>query len=52
MAADRAFLGRTVRYLADEAGIRQFFDVDSGIPTMDNVHAIAQQAARPGARVV
>jgi SAM-dependent methyltransferase len=51
MAANRAFLGRAVRYLAGPAGIRQFLDVGSGIPTMDNVHAIAQQAA-PGARVV
>ena len=51
MAANRAFLGRAVRYLAGEAGIRQFLDVGSGIPTMDNVHAIAQQAA-PDARVV
>jgi SAM-dependent methyltransferase len=51
MAANRAFLGRAVRYLAGEAGIRQFLDVGSGIPTMDNVHAIAQQAAR-AARVV
>jgi SAM-dependent methyltransferase len=51
MAANRAFLGRAVRYLAGPAGIRQFLDVGSGIPTMDNVHAIAQQAV-PGARVV
>jgi SAM-dependent methyltransferase len=51
MAANRAFLGRAVRYLAGPAGIRQFLDVGSGIPTMDNVHAIARQAA-PDARVV
>jgi SAM-dependent methyltransferase len=51
MAANRAFLGRAVRFLAGEAGVRQFLDVGSGIPTMDNVHAIAQQAA-PGGRVV
>jgi SAM-dependent methyltransferase len=51
MAANRAFLGRAVRYLAGQAGIRQFLDVGSGIPTMDNVHAIAQRAA-PDARVV
>jgi SAM-dependent methyltransferase len=51
MAANRAFLGRAVRYLAGQAGIRQFLDVGSGIPTMDNVHAIAQQAA-PDAKVV
>jgi SAM-dependent methyltransferase len=50
MRANRAFLGRAVRYLAGHAGIRQFLDVGSGIPTMGNVHEIAQQAA-PGARV-
>jgi SAM-dependent methyltransferase len=51
MRANRAFLGRTVRYLASQAGIRQFLDIGSGIPTMGNVHEIAQQAA-PDARVV
>ena len=51
MRANRAFLGRAVRYLAGQAGIRQFLDIGSGIPTMGNVHEIAQQAA-PGARVV
>jgi SAM-dependent methyltransferase len=45
MRANRAFLGRAVRYLAAQAGIRQFLDVGSGIPTMGNVHEIAQQAA-------
>jgi SAM-dependent methyltransferase len=50
MRANRAFLGRAVRYLAGQAGIRQFLDIGSGIPTMGNVHEIAQQAA-PGARV-
>jgi hypothetical protein len=49
--ANRAFLGRAVRYLAREAGIRQFLDIGSGIPTENNVHQVAQQAA-PGARVV
>ena len=49
--ANRAFLGRAVRYLAAEAGIGQFLDIGSGIPTMGNVHEIAQQAA-PGSRVV
>lgn len=48
--ANRAFLGRAVRYLID-AGVRQFLDVGSGIPTEGNVHEIAQRAA-PGARVV
>ncbi|HEY2261286.1 MAG TPA: SAM-dependent methyltransferase [Streptosporangiaceae bacterium] len=51
MRANRAFLGRAVRYLAGEAGIRQFLDIGSGIPTMGNVHEIAQHAA-PDARVV
>jgi hypothetical protein len=51
MLANRAFLGRAVRFLATQAGIRQFLDIGSGIPTMDNVHAIAEQAA-PGTRVV
>jgi SAM-dependent methyltransferase len=51
MRANRAFLGRAVRYLANEAGIRQFLDIGSGIPTENNVHQVAQKAA-PGARVV
>jgi SAM-dependent methyltransferase len=51
MRANRAFLSRAVRYLAAEAGIRQFLDIGSGIPTMGNVHEIAQLAA-PDARVV
>jgi hypothetical protein len=51
MRANRAFLGRAVRYLAAEAGIRQFLDIGSGLPTMGNVHEVAQQAA-PGTRVV
>ncbi|WP_436801330.1 SAM-dependent methyltransferase [Streptomyces griseorubiginosus] len=48
--ANRAFLGRAVRYLA-RAGVRQFIDLGSGIPTQGNVHEVAQ-AASPGARVV
>jgi O-methyltransferase involved in polyketide biosynthesis len=47
---NRDFLGRVVRALA-EAGIRQFLDIGSGLPTQSNVHEIAQAAA-PGARVV
>lgn len=47
----RAFLIRAVRYLAAHAGIRQFLDIGSGIPTARNVHQVAQEAA-PGARVV
>jgi SAM-dependent methyltransferase len=50
MRANRAFLGRAVRHLAAEEGIRQFLDIGSGIPTMSNVHEIAQQGS-PGARV-
>ncbi|WP_037852371.1 SAM-dependent methyltransferase [Streptomyces sp. NRRL S-340] len=48
--ANRAFLGRAVRFLVD-AGVRQFIDLGSGIPTQGNVHEVAQAAA-PGARVV
>jgi hypothetical protein len=48
--ANRAFLGRAVRYLAG-AGIRQFLDIGSGIPANQNVHQIAREAA-PGSRVV
>jgi SAM-dependent methyltransferase len=47
---NRAFLRRAVTFLAD-AGIRQFLDLGSGIPTVGNVHEVAQQAA-PGCRVV
>jgi hypothetical protein len=50
MRANRAFLGRAVGYLARQAGIRQFLDIGSGIPTMCNVHEIAEHAA-PDARV-
>jgi SAM-dependent methyltransferase len=49
--ANRAFLGRAVRFLAAEAGIRQFLDIGSGIPTANNVHQVAQATA-PGSRVV
>ncbi|HWG12967.1 MAG TPA: SAM-dependent methyltransferase [Streptosporangiaceae bacterium] len=49
--ANRDFLGRAVRYLVTEGGIRQFLDVGSGIPTGRNVHEVAQEAA-PGSRVV
>jgi O-methyltransferase involved in polyketide biosynthesis len=47
---NRDFLGRVVRSLAD-AGIRQFLDIGSGLPTRSNVHEIAQAAA-PASRVV
>ena len=49
--ADRAFLGRVIRYLAGEAGIRQFLDVGTGLPTADNTHQVAQAVA-PQSRVV
>ena len=49
--ANRAFLGRAVRFLAEQAGIRQFIDIGSGIPTAANVHEVAQQVA-PDARVL
>jgi hypothetical protein len=49
--ANRAFLGRAVRYLAGEAGIRQFLDIGSGMPTVGNTHEIAQHVA-PASRVV
>ena len=45
MRANRAFLGRAVQYLIREAGIRQFLDIGSGIPTEQNVHEVAQAAA-------
>jgi hypothetical protein len=48
---NRAFLGRAVRFLTAEAGIRQFIDVGTGLPTQGNVHEIAQSIA-PDARVV
>jgi hypothetical protein len=49
--ANRAFLGRTVRYLAGEAGIRQFLDIGTGIPSADNTHEAAQAVA-PESRIV
>jgi hypothetical protein len=49
--ADRAFLGRVVRYLAGEVGIRQFLDVGTGIPTANNTHEVAQAVA-PESRIV
>jgi SAM-dependent methyltransferase len=49
--ANRAFLGRAVRYLATTAGIRQFLDIGTGIPTAGNTHEVAQAAA-PESRIV
>lgn len=47
----RYFLARSVRFLAGEAGIRQFLDVGTGLPTVDNTHEIAQRVA-PESKVV
>ncbi|MEW2222543.1 SAM-dependent methyltransferase [Streptomyces sp. NPDC006990] len=47
----RAFIGRVVRHLAGEAGIRQFLDIGTGLPTVDNTHEIAQRVA-PESRIV
>ena len=49
--AQRAFLGRAVHYLAAEAGLRQFLDIGTGLPSANNTHEVAQRAA-PQARVV
>jgi hypothetical protein len=49
--ANRRFLARAVRYLVGEAGIRQFLDVGTGLPAMDNTHEVAQAVA-PDARIV
>ena len=49
--ADRAFLGRAIRYLAGEEGIRQFLDIGTGLPTADNTHQVAQRVA-PESRIV
>jgi O-methyltransferase involved in polyketide biosynthesis len=49
--ANREFLGRAVRFLAAEAGIRQFLDIGTGLPTAGNTHEIAQQVA-PDSRIV
>jgi hypothetical protein len=49
--ANRDYLGRAVRYLAGEVGIRQFLDLGTGIPNADNVHGVAQATA-PDCRIV
>ncbi len=49
--ANRAFLARVVRYLAAEAGIRQFLDIGTGIPSGNNTHEVAQETA-PESRIV
>src|SRR5688500_3122967 len=47
----RQFLQRAVHHLAAEAGVRQFLDIGTGLPTADNTHQVAQRA-EPSARVV
>ena len=49
--ANRAFLGRAVRFLVEEAGIRQFLDIGTGLPTQGNTHEVAQAIA-PESRIV
>jgi SAM-dependent methyltransferase len=49
--ANRAFLGRAVRHLARDAGIRQFLDVGTGLPTAENTHEVAQSVV-PESRIV
>lgn len=49
--ANRAVLGRMTRYLAADAGIRQFLDIGTGLPTADNTHEVAQRVA-PETRVL
>ncbi|GGW55747.1 hypothetical protein GCM10010503_36050 [Streptomyces lucensis JCM 4490] len=47
----RRFLGRAVRFLAGEAGVRQFLDIGTGLPTAENTHELAQRIA-PESRIV
>jgi hypothetical protein len=49
--ASRYYIARVVRYLAGEAGVRQFLDIGTGLPSRDNTHEIAQRVA-PDARIV
>ena len=49
--ANRAFLARSVRFLAAEAGLRQFLDIGTGLPTASNTHEVAQSVA-PESRIV
>jgi trans-aconitate methyltransferase len=49
--SSRAFLGRAIRFLVQEAGVRQFLDVGTGLPTVDNTHEVAQRYA-PKSRIV
>jgi S-adenosyl methyltransferase len=45
--ANRAFLARSIRFLAAEVGIRQFLDVGTGIPTASNTHEVAPSVTTP-----
>jgi hypothetical protein len=49
--ASRVFLTRAVRYVGDEEGVRQFLDIGTGLPTMDNTHNVAQRVA-PESKIV
>jgi trans-aconitate methyltransferase len=49
--ANRRYLGRVTRYLATEAGVRQFLDLGTGLPNQDNTHEVAQRTA-PDSRIV
>jgi O-methyltransferase involved in polyketide biosynthesis len=49
--ADRAFLGRVLRHLAGDEGVRQFLDIGTGLPTSANTHEVAQRIA-PDSRIV
>src|SRR5262247_112102 len=49
--ADRAFLGRLIRHVAGQEGIRQFLDIGTGLPTAENTHEVAQHVA-PESRIV
>jgi hypothetical protein len=51
MRSNRQFLARSVRYLAEDAGVRQFLDIGTGIPTANNTHEVAQSIA-PDCRIV
>lgn len=47
----RQFLARAVRHLVEEEGVRQFLDIGTGLPTVDNTHEVAQRAA-PDSKIV
>jgi hypothetical protein len=51
LLANRGFLARAVRYLAEDEGVRQFLDIGAGIPANDNVHEVAQRVD-PASRIV